>query len=141
MDSKSLGFTCSFTSPVMPPIAPYKKGTGPRAAILSGLAFAGMAEIIFLHFPVSWLPQPQHSSAHTHTLVPLKFRRVMPSNCHENPIAAIPQSALKIWALCVIPDRQSIKLWQTIQAQSLAWPAFATDRLFLQQKQLLEEWK
>lgn len=41
----------------------------------------------------------------------------------------VPHSALKIWALCFIPDRQSIKVSQTIQAQSLAWPALATDML------------
>lgn len=53
----------------------------------------------------------------------------MPSNFNGSPIAAIPHSALKIWALCFIPDRQSIKVSQTIQAQSLAWPALTTGML------------
>lgn len=88
-----------------------------------------MAEFIFLHFPVSWLPQPQQFLC-TNTLVPQKFCHVMPTNFNDNPIAAIPHSALKIWALCFIPDRQSIKVWQTIQAQSLAWPAFTADMLY-----------
>jgi len=53
----------------------------------------------------------------------------MPSNFNGSPIAAIPHSALKIRALCFIPDRQSIKVSQTIQAESLAWPALTTDML------------
>lgn len=125
VDNKSLCFTCSFTSPVIPtPIAPYKKDSGPLAEILWGLAFAGMAEFIFLHFPVSQLCQPQQFPC-TNTLVPQKFCHMMSRNFNENSIAAISHSALKIWALCFIPDRQSIKLWQTM-AQSLAWPAFST---------------
>lgn len=125
VDNKSSCFTCSFTSPVTPTsIAPYKKDTGPLAEILRGLPLAGTAELIFLHFPVSQLPRPQQFLC-TNTLVPQEFCHVMPSNFNEKSRATILHNALKIWALCFIPDTQSI-----FQAQSLAWPAFSTNMLF-----------
>lgn len=68
-------------------------------------------------------------SPQKHAGVTQVFSHVMPSNFNGSPIAAIPHSPLKIRALRFIPDRQSIKVSQTIQAQSLAWPALTTDML------------
>lgn len=73
--------------------------------------------------PAPAIPLQKHTGA---TEV---FSHVLPSNFNGSPIAAIPHTPLKIRALRFIPDRQSIKVSQTIQAESLAWPALTTDML------------
>lgn len=82
-DNKSKRLAWFFASPVIPPIiTPYKKDTSPMAEIMWGVAFGGMVELVFLHFPLSL----QHQLfLCRNTLVTQKFSDVMPSNFNGRP--------------------------------------------------------